>query len=121
LNRAALAEGLVFAERIGIDMSDALQVLTASAAYSRIMDAKGPKMVGRDYAPQARLSQHLKDVRLIQAAGRSADIALPLTTTHQQMLELAENRGFGDHDNCAVIEAWRPKTEIGSASGVHDS
>ena len=42
--------------------------LSPSAAYSRIMDTKGEKMISGDFTPVARLSQHLKDVRLMLAA-----------------------------------------------------
>jgi 3-hydroxyisobutyrate dehydrogenase-like beta-hydroxyacid dehydrogenase len=107
LNRAALAEGLAFAEELGINLAEALRVLRASAAYSRIMDTKGPKMIQRDFTPQARLSQHLKDVRLILAAGKDANMELPLSAAHERILELAEQLGFGEHDNSALIEAWR--------------
>ncbi len=55
LNRAVLAEGLVFAEAAGLSMEDALQVLLNSPAYSRTMDAKGPMMVHGEFEPQARL------------------------------------------------------------------
>jgi 3-hydroxyisobutyrate dehydrogenase-like beta-hydroxyacid dehydrogenase len=50
----------------------ALQVLMNSMAHSRIMDTKGRKMVEGDFRTQARLSQHLKDIRLILAAATSA-------------------------------------------------
>jgi 3-hydroxyisobutyrate dehydrogenase-like beta-hydroxyacid dehydrogenase len=107
LNRAALAEGLAFAEGIGISAAVALKVLMASAAYSRIMDVKGVKMVNREYDPQARLSQHLKDVRLIRAAGDAANLDLPLSAAHQEILERAERLGFGEQDNSALIEVLR--------------
>ena len=41
-------------------------------AYSRAMDVKGRKMVEGDFAVQARLSQHLKDVRLMLDAAADA-------------------------------------------------
>ena len=107
LNRAALAEGLAFAEAVGLDAEAALAVLRDSMAYSRIMDTKGPKMVARDFAPEARLSQHLKDVRLIRDAAANVGQALPLSTEHQRLLELAESLGFGDLDNSAIIESFR--------------
>lgn len=107
LNRAALAEGLAFAESVGLNAETALSVLRDSMAYSRIMDTKGPKMVARDFTPEARLSQHLKDVRLICDAGANVGQPLPLSTEHQRLLELAESLGFGDLDNSAIIEAWR--------------
>jgi 3-hydroxyisobutyrate dehydrogenase-like beta-hydroxyacid dehydrogenase len=106
LNRAALAEGLVFARALGIDLEAALQVLMGSMAYSRIMDTKGRKMIEGDFRTQARLSQHLKDIRLILAAAASAGQELPLTETHRQLLEAAEAAGFGDADNSAIIRAF---------------
>ena len=107
LNRAALAEGLAFAESVGVDPAAALAVLRDSMAYSRIMDTKGPKMVARDFTPEARLSQHLKDVRLIREAAERVGQALPLSGEHQRLLELAESLGLGGLDNSAIIEALR--------------
>lgn len=111
LNRAALAEGLAFAEALGLDAAATLTVLRASAAYSRMMDTKGDKMVGRDYTPQARLSQHLKDVRLILAAGTEAGVELPLSVAHAAILTEAETLGLGDLDNSALIEVLRRRGE----------
>jgi 3-hydroxyisobutyrate dehydrogenase-like beta-hydroxyacid dehydrogenase len=101
LNRAALAEALVFAQGIGVDPASALEVLRGSMAYSRAMDVKGQKMLDEDFTVQARLSQHLKDVRLILASG----VTLPLSETHRQLLEKAEAMGLGEADNCAIIKA----------------
>ncbi len=102
LNRAALAEGLVFAQQLDLDLTQTLDVMRRSMAYSRIMDTKGEKMIAQDFTPQAKLSQHLKDVRLMLAA---SSIPLPLSETHRELLEKAEALGFGDADNSAVIEA----------------
>jgi 3-hydroxyisobutyrate dehydrogenase-like beta-hydroxyacid dehydrogenase len=107
LNRAALAEGLSLAKACGIDPSAALEVLRSTPAYSRMMDSKGPKMLARDYAPQARLAQHLKDVRLIRELARRHDACTPLSVVHEELLQRAVELGFGDADNSAIIEAWR--------------
>jgi 3-hydroxyisobutyrate dehydrogenase len=104
LNRAALAEGLVLAQVMGLDLELTLRVLQASAAYSRIMDSKGQKMIGGDFTPAARLSQHLKDVRLMLRAAEEAAVTLPLSETHRQLLERAEAAGWGDLDNSAIIK-----------------
>jgi len=107
LTRACLAEGFVFAEAMGLDLSHTLDVLKASAAYSRVMDTKGAKMIRRDFQPQARLSQHHKDVRLILEAAKRESIQLPLSHLHDQLLQQAEIAGWGDKDNSAIIEALR--------------
>ena len=104
LNRAALAEGLCFAEALGFTRGAALEVLLASKAYSAIMDTKGEKMVKEDFTPQARLSQHLKDVRLMLRAAAAQRFRLPLTVAHRKLLEAAEAAGLGAFDNSAVIK-----------------
>jgi 3-hydroxyisobutyrate dehydrogenase-like beta-hydroxyacid dehydrogenase len=105
LNRAVLAEGLVFAEATGLSREEALKVLLNSPAYSRTMDAKGPKMVRGDFTPEARLAQHIKDVRLILAEAERGGASLPLSAVHLDLLEAAEAAGLGDLDNSAVIRA----------------
>jgi 3-hydroxyisobutyrate dehydrogenase-like beta-hydroxyacid dehydrogenase len=110
LNRAVLAEGLAFAEALGLDSELALTVLRESSSYSRVMDLKGRKMLERDFAPQARLSQHLKDVRLMLEAAAKAGAKLPLSEFHRQLLEQAEAAGLGALDNSAIIEVFRRRT-----------
>jgi 3-hydroxyisobutyrate dehydrogenase-like beta-hydroxyacid dehydrogenase len=103
LNRAVLAEGLVFAGATGLRREDALEVLLNSPAYSRTMDAKGPKMVQGEFTPQARLSQHIKDVRLILEEAARGGASLPMSTVHLDLLEKAEAAGLGELDNSAII------------------
>ncbi len=107
LNRAVLAEGLAYAQACGIDQNQALEVLKAGPAFSTVMDTKGEKMVKEEFTPQARLSQHLKDVRLILASGQKNEAKLPLSTLHRELLEELERRGFGALDNSAIIKAFR--------------
>jgi 3-hydroxyisobutyrate dehydrogenase-like beta-hydroxyacid dehydrogenase len=104
LNRAALAEGLAFAGSLGLDLTLSLAVLRGSAAYSKTMDTKGERMIHGDFAPDARLSQHLKDVRLIVDIGRRAGLPMPLSATHRAVLEDAEAAGYGELDNSSIIK-----------------
>lgn len=123
LNRAVLAEGLAFAERCGIDGGLALEILKATPAYSRVMDVKGPKMLAREYAPEARLRQHHKDVRLILAEAGRRRGRVPLSELHDRILGEAEAAGFADADNSAVIEVLRrlPVTSTEGPSSDPDS
>jgi len=107
LNRAVLAEGLSFAERSGLSAALALEVLKSGAAYSKAMDTKGQKMLDRDFEPQARLAQHLKDVRLILATAERTGAIVPLSKMHKELLERAEAAGLGEQDNSAIVEVFR--------------
>jgi 3-hydroxyisobutyrate dehydrogenase-like beta-hydroxyacid dehydrogenase len=106
LNRAALAEGLWLGKALGLEPQTVLTVLRESMAYSRIMDTKGEKMIRGDFEPQARLSQHCKDVRLMLQTAAHAGTDLPLTQAHARLLELAEAAGYGARDNSAIIRAF---------------
>ena len=108
LNRAVLAEGLAFARACGFDPALALNVLKSGAAYSRVMDAKGRRMVEGEFTPDARLRQHHKDVRLILATAARTGATLPLTQLHDFLLADLVERGLGDLDNSAIIRAYDP-------------
>ena len=110
LNRLALAEGLVFAERLGLDPAAFLDVARRSAAYSQVMEVKGPKMVGGKFAAEGRVSQHLKDVHLMLAQAERAGQRLPLLAVHADVLEACVRHGEGDLDNSAVIEEVRRRS-----------
>jgi len=107
LNRAAIAEGLSYAESIGLDPAATLEVLKAGPAASAVMTTKGQKMLDGNFEPQARLAQHLKDVRVILETGSAAGSKLPMSGVHRTLLEDLVEAGMGDLDNSAVIEVFR--------------
>jgi 3-hydroxyisobutyrate dehydrogenase-like beta-hydroxyacid dehydrogenase len=107
INRTGLAEGLVFAERLGLDPATFLEVAKASAAYSRVMDGKGPKMVRRDYRPEGALEVTYKDATLARAQGQKLGQELPLLETYRNLIEACIRHGQGELDNSSVIEEIR--------------
>lgn len=113
LNRLALAEGLVFAERIGLDPTTFLDVARGSASYSQVMETKGPKMVHGDFSPEGRVKQTLKDVRLMLDQAATARQKLPMLEVHADMLEACVRAGESDLDNSAVIREVRRRGSWG--------
>jgi 3-hydroxyisobutyrate dehydrogenase-like beta-hydroxyacid dehydrogenase len=107
LNRLALAEGLVFAERLGLDPELFLKVARSSAAYSQVMDVKGSKMIRGEFAAEGRISQHLKDVHLMLEQAQRLRQPLALLEIHADVLEACVRHGEGDLDNSAVIKELR--------------
>lgn len=106
LNRAAVAEGLVFAERLGLDRVAFLEVARGSAAYSQVMDIKGPMMARREFHdPQSRVDQSLKDFRLMLEQARMRDQPLPFAEVYTRMLEDCVDHGEAGWDNAAIAEA----------------
>ncbi len=112
LNRLALAEGLVFAERMGLDGQAFLDVARRSAAYSQIMDVKGDMMLARDFAPKGRARQTLKDVSLMLDQADRHGQRLPLLEVHADILDACVRAGEGDLDNSVVIEEIRRRNKV---------
>jgi 3-hydroxyisobutyrate dehydrogenase-like beta-hydroxyacid dehydrogenase len=115
-NRAALAEGIAFAERLGLDGHAFLAAARQSAAHSRVMDAKGEKMLTGDFRPQSHLAQTLKDAELIIAEAGRNGMHLPLTTAQADLLRAAIALEGPDRDSAAVIEAIRQQPDASRAS-----
>jgi 3-hydroxyisobutyrate dehydrogenase-like beta-hydroxyacid dehydrogenase len=107
LNRAALAEGLVFAERLGIEPARFLELVLATPARSDAAMTKGAMMVGGDFKPQSRIRQHLKDVELMLQQAASVGQRLPLSAVHAELLRAAVAAGDGELDNAAIVRQLR--------------
>ncbi|WP_457280458.1 NAD(P)-dependent oxidoreductase [Polaromonas sp. P5_D5] len=111
LNRAALAEGMVFAENMGIPPEQFLALVLASPATSGAAEAKGRMMVEENFAPQSRIHQHLKDVKLMIDSAAAEGQKLPLSEAHAALMRAAIAAGDGELDNAAIIrELRRQKT-----------
>jgi 3-hydroxyisobutyrate dehydrogenase-like beta-hydroxyacid dehydrogenase len=107
LNRAALAEGMAFAEAIGIAPERFMELVMATPARSAAAEIKGPLMVQGDFAPRSRIRQHLKDVRLMLDAARKAGLPLPLSNAHADLMEAAVAAGDGELDNAGILRQLR--------------
>jgi putative dehydrogenase len=112
-NRAALAEGIVFAERLGLDGQAFLAAAQQSAAYSRVMDTKGEKMLSRDFRPQSHIAQTLKDAELILHEARQLGLHLAVTEAQADLLRAAIALEGPECDSSAVIEAIRQQASPG--------
>ncbi len=107
LNRAALAEAMAFAESVGLDAGEFLELARATPGYSAAMDSVGVRMAQGDFAPVSRVRQHRKDVRLILDTAESSGQGMPLSATHAALLDALIEAGDGDLDNGAIVRALR--------------
>ncbi len=105
LNSAAAAEALAMVERAGLDVPQALDLLKASAATSRMLEVRGPLIVKRDFSPQMKLDLFMKDLHLIQDAARALGAAVPLTDVAETLYAAAEAAGHGGEDLAVVVTA----------------
>ncbi|HEV7821524.1 MAG TPA: NAD-binding protein, partial [Burkholderiales bacterium] len=106
LNRGAIAEGLVFARKMGLDPVAFLGVLRNSAAYSQVMDTKGPLMAKREFQnPASRVDQSYKDFSLMLDYSRGLGQQLPFAEVYTQLLRDCIEQGEAQWDNAAILAA----------------
>jgi 3-hydroxyisobutyrate dehydrogenase-like beta-hydroxyacid dehydrogenase len=112
LNRMALAEGLTFAERMGLDPKAFLAVAQGSASQSQVMGTKGPKMLARDFAPEGRVKQTLKDVHMMLDQAEQLGQELPMLRVHCDVLESCVRAGEAERDNSIIVEEIRRRHRL---------
>jgi 3-hydroxyisobutyrate dehydrogenase-like beta-hydroxyacid dehydrogenase len=100
----AFAEGVVLAERAGIDRALAVDVMTQSAIGSPMLKARVPLVL--DLPDEAWFSVGLmqKDVALALDAGREMHVALPSAAAADEMLTVATALGYERRDLAALVE-----------------
>jgi 3-hydroxyisobutyrate dehydrogenase-like beta-hydroxyacid dehydrogenase len=103
LNTAALAEALVLGVKGGLAPQALLDILKDSAGASKMVDVRGPLMVGHRFDPQMKVELFLKDFRLMLEEGQRLGVALPLTSLAQQLCTATVAAGRGGEDLAAVI------------------
>ncbi|MPZ59890.1 MAG: NAD-binding protein [Propionibacteriales bacterium] len=115
INRFAVAEGLILAEKMGMGLDRMLAVLQASAAYSKAMDMWGQRMVDHRYTdPASRVNSHDKDAQLTLQIGRQHGAPQLLTSQINQVVQMAIANGMSEADNSCVMEVLRSLAGIGT-------
>jgi 2-hydroxy-3-oxopropionate reductase len=99
-----VAEAIVFLEASGVDTGAAVQVLAGGLAGSAVLDRKAPAMLRRDFTPGFRVELHHKDMGIVTAAARQADVVIPLGAAVAQLLASLKAQGDGGLDHSALLK-----------------
>ncbi len=106
-----LAEAVHFADRHGLNLQQFVAVLNAGPMASDVSRVKAPKIVDRDFAVQASITDVLKNNRLIAEAARAAGVASPLLDVCHALYSETRALGFGDADMAAVLNAFEARSD----------
>jgi 3-hydroxyisobutyrate dehydrogenase-like beta-hydroxyacid dehydrogenase len=98
----AFAEGLLLAERAGIDRKLAVDVMTQSPIGSPMLKARGPLIL--DLPDEAWFDVRLmqKDIVLALDTARELAVPLPTAATVDELLTLARASGYERRDIAAL-------------------
>jgi 3-hydroxyisobutyrate dehydrogenase-like beta-hydroxyacid dehydrogenase len=100
----AFAEGVLLAERGGIDLRLAVDVMTASAIGSPLLKGRAPLVVDPTGPVWFDIALMQKDLGLALDAARQLGVPLPTTAAANDLLTLARRLGYERRDIASVHE-----------------
>jgi 3-hydroxyisobutyrate dehydrogenase-like beta-hydroxyacid dehydrogenase len=100
----AFSEGLLLAERGGIDPELAARAMTASAIGSPMLQARAQLALAPLERAWFDVTLMHKDIRLALDAARASRIPLPTASAAEHMLSLAEEMGYGHRDIASLFQ-----------------
>jgi 3-hydroxyisobutyrate dehydrogenase-like beta-hydroxyacid dehydrogenase len=110
-NLAAGCEAMAMAAKLGLDLEQAADVVSASSGASWIFADRMPRALAGDYAPRAAARVLLKDVGLFVHAARQLGLSAPMAECAHEIFHDTVARGFAEEDDAAVLkryaQAWR--------------
>jgi 3-hydroxyisobutyrate dehydrogenase len=101
----AFAEGLLLAERSGVDRQRALEIMESSPIGSPMLRARASIILDPPEEAWFDLSFMHKDIELALDAARRLEIPLPTAERADEILERAEALGYEHRDLAALFQA----------------
>jgi 3-hydroxyisobutyrate dehydrogenase-like beta-hydroxyacid dehydrogenase len=112
LELEALAEGLVLAQKAGLDLKTVMEVVKVADFRSPLLVGNGENILKRDFSTYFALQLMLKDASLIQQFSDGLSSPIPALRVVQQNLVRAVALGFGNENASAVIKALEKEAGI---------
>ena len=110
LQRCSIAETLRMGLRAGVKGDLMLDAFMRSAADSRQLRNRGPRMVSGDFTnPVSTLDVLTKDIKLGLALGESVDANMPLGELCAPFFTQGQELGFGGLDSAAVYKVFEAR------------
>jgi 3-hydroxyisobutyrate dehydrogenase-like beta-hydroxyacid dehydrogenase len=119
----AFSEGVLLAEKSGIEREVAVDVLTHSAIASPMIQYRGPFVL--EQPPEAWFDVNMmqKDMVLAMELGRQLDVPLPTTAVSNEFLTAARGMGWVNYDFACMFDVLAAMSGVNTPvnSGVKDS
>jgi 3-hydroxyisobutyrate dehydrogenase-like beta-hydroxyacid dehydrogenase len=112
LEMEALAEGLILAQKAGLDLNTVMEVLKVADFRSPLLVSNGRNILKRDFSPSFALKLMLKDASLIETFAESLQSPIPALRVAERNLESAVALGFGKENASALIKALEKEAGI---------
>jgi 3-hydroxyisobutyrate dehydrogenase-like beta-hydroxyacid dehydrogenase len=108
----ALSEGLVLAQKAGLDLSTVMEVVKVADFRSPLLVSNGQNILKRDFSTSFALELMLKDAGLIDKFAGSLQSPIPGLRVVEKNLKSAVALGFEKENASAVIKALEKEAGV---------
>jgi len=112
LEMEALAEGLVLAQKAGLDLNTVMEVVKVADFRSPLLVSNGQNILKRNFSTSFALKLMLKDAGLIEKFATSLESPIPALRVVEKNLASAVALGFGTENASAVIKALEKEAGV---------
>jgi 3-hydroxyisobutyrate dehydrogenase-like beta-hydroxyacid dehydrogenase len=112
LEMEALAEGLVLAQKAGLDLNTVMEVLKVADFRSPLLVSNGQNILRRNFSTSFALKLMLKDAALIEKFAKSLESPIPALRVAEKNLASAVALGFGTENASALIKALEKEAGV---------
>ena len=112
LEMEALAEGLVLAQKAGLDLKTVMEVAKVADFRSPLLASNGQNILKRDFSTSFALKLMLKDAGLIEKFAKNLQSPIPALYVAKKNLESAVALGFGTENASALIKALEKEAGV---------
>jgi 2-hydroxy-3-oxopropionate reductase len=112
INLVGMAEALVLGTKAGVDPAIILQVLSGGYAQTKVMDARGPKVIRGDYLPGFKSKLHYKDLNVIAKTAQDYCVPLPVSNLVRELFSAMLVVGRGELDHSGIITILEDLAQI---------
>ena len=109
----AVAEALLLCERGGADPAQVREAIGGGFAQSRILELHGERMVQRDFAPRARMTVQLKDLRNALDTAQAMGFEAPITAALEQLYADGVAHGDSELDHSGLFVELAQRNGMG--------
>jgi len=117
LELEALSEGLVLAQKAGLDLNTVMEVVKVADFRSPLLVSNGQNILRRDFSPSFALNLMLKDAGLIEKFAESVQSPIPALRVVEKNLESAVALGFGNENASALIKSLEKSAGVEVKTG----
>ena len=112
LNMAAVSEAFVLAQKANIQPEKLFHAIKSGLAGSKMMDAKIPLAITRNFKPGFKIHLHRKDVQNALKTANNLNVPLPLTGIMDQIFSALISDGKGNDDHGGIIQFFEKLAHV---------